>query len=466
MTSLSTHSHFQLIHSLNSFFTFNSLHCAHSTHSTGFGVVAVDRTNREAKREANIALSPVITNLAETISGRSLIHAMHFESFFEEKERAHTENWSRYTHFSNSTVQSGTMLTNLIAFVFSLAAAVLVYVKRNDFSDIALIGVALNYSFVLPYFLGLYSIMTMLLFNGVTSVERVLDFITGDLPQERPWVLPTDQDRSVYPKTGKISFQNVSVKYRHDLPYVLKDVSVDIADGESVGIVGRTGAGKSTLLVGLFRIVDSPLLEGKIVLDGVNLLDLGVQTSRRALSIIPQTPLLLSPGTIGHNIDPFHTRSLSDVQQCMSKVGLDPRQIEMEGSELSAGQQQLLALARLLLFEHVPKVIVMDEPTANIDSQTDELIQRVIREEFQGITMLTIAHRLNTVIGNDKMMVMQRGQICEYGVPSVLLSKKKNDGTAGILSRMVNSLGVETGDRLKRSAREADAERRRKKKNQ
>ena len=423
----------------------------------GFGVVAVDRTNREAKREANLALSPVITTLAETISGRPLIHAMKFESFFEKKEILHTENWSRFTHFSSSAVQSGSMLTNIIAFFFSVAAAVLVYYKRNDLDDIALIGVALNYSFVLPYFLGLYSIMTMLLFNGVTSVERVLDFITGDLPQERPWVLPNDPPRSIFPKTGTLEFKHVNLKYRKELPNVIENINCTIQNGETVGIVGRTGAGKSSLIVGLFRIVDRPLIQGEILVDGVNLGDIGLQTARRALAIIPQTPLLLSPGSIGHNIDPFGKHSIDKIQECMRKVGLDPRNIEDEGSELSSGQQQLLALARLLLFDHVPKIIVMDEPTANIDSVTDDNIQRVIKEEFQGITMLTIAHRLNTVIGNDKMMVMDAGKVAEFGSPFELLNKEN-----GRLSKMIGSLGKESANRLRKGAQDAADEKQKK----
>ena len=412
----------------------------------GFGVVAIDRTNREAKREANLALSPVLTTLAETISGRSLIHAMGFENFFEQKEQRNTEKWSRFTHFSNSTVQSGVMLTNVIAFIFSMAAAILVYIQRNQFPNIALIGVALNYSFVLPYFLGLYSILTMLLFNGVTAVERVLDFITGDLPQESAWILPSDPDRATFPKTGQLEFQDVSLRYRKDLPDVIRHVTCTINDGETVGIVGRTGAGKSSLIVGLFRIVDHPLMRGKILIDGVDLGSIGLQTARRALAIIPQTPLLLTPGSIGHNIDPFNHHGSEKIEECMVKVGLEPQKIAMEASELSAGQQQLLALARLLLFDHVPRVIIMDEPTANIDSQTDEHIQRVIRTEFEGITMLTVAHRLNTVIGCDKMIVMDAGIVAEMGSPIELLTQE------GRLSKMVASLGEETATRFREGA--------------
>lgn len=390
----------------------------------------------------------MITTLAETITGRSLIHAMDFENYFIQKEMLNTEIFLRFTHFSNSSVQAGVMLTNLIAFVFSLAAAILVYIQRNRFSDIALIGVALNYSFVLPYFLGLYSILTMLLFNGVTSVERVLDFITGNIPQEKDWILPNDPLRKDYPLKGDLQFKNVSLQYRNDLPNVLHNVSFQISNGETVGIVGRTGSGKSSLIVSLFRIVDQPLMSGSIILDGIDLSQIGLQTARRTLAIIPQTPLLLSPGSIGHNIDPFKKHSIDELQNCMNKVGLNSDLINMEASELSAGQQQLLALARLLLFDYAPKVIIMDEPTANIDSQTDSQIQKVISEEFSGITMLTIAHRLNTVIGCDTMIVMDAGHVKEMGQPSELLDRED-----GRLSKMINSLGKDTAKRLRDGAR-------------
>jgi ABC-type multidrug transport system fused ATPase/permease subunit len=416
----------------------------------GVGVVAVDRTNREAKRETNLALSPVITVLAETITGRALIHAMSFESYFEEKERRAVDEWNRHSHFGNTAVQWGTYISNIVAFVFSVSAAVIVYAQRERFPNVAVIGVALNYSFVLPYFLGLYSIMMMMLFNGVTSVERVLDYITSsELPQERPWSLPNDPTRKGgFPGKGALSLEDVSLRYRPSLPDAIKGISIVMKPGENIGIVGRTGAGKSSLIAALFQIIDHPLRTGNIVLDGVDLGKIGLHTARKALAIIPQTPLLLTPGSVFHNIDPFGKHSRDEIEAAISKVGLDTdRTLYVEASELSAGQQQLLAVARLLLLEEAPSVVVMDEPSSNIDAQTDATLQRVIKDEFDGVTMLTIAHRLETVIGCDRMMVMDAGRVVECGAPNVLLGKE-----GGVLAGMVDALGEAAAVALRRQA--------------
>ncbi len=413
------------------------------------GVLAVDRTNREAKREGNLALSPMMTILAESVSGRQLVHAMRFEPFFEKRERRATDAWNRFLNFSGSVQNWGTLLVNIVAFAFSVSAAVMVYVQRDEFAsddEIAKIGVALNYSFVLPYFLGLYSILCTLWLSGATSVERVLDFVTGDLPQERPWKLPNDPSRDTFPKNGRLVLDNVSLNYRQGLPDAISNVSLDVPGGSRIGIVGRTGAGKSSLIVALFRLVDRPLLRGRVELDGVDLNDIGLHTARRALAIVPQTPLLLTPGTCGHNLDPFGHYSKERIEQSLEKVGLSKAVVDTEASELSSGQQQLLALARLLMREgdERPAFIVMDEPTANIDAQTDENIQRVIDTEFAGITLLTIAHRLNTVIGCDKMLVMDQGKVGEWGTPRELLSRE-----GGLLSGMVDALGESTARRLR-----------------
>jgi ABC-type multidrug transport system fused ATPase/permease subunit len=289
--------------------------------------------------------------------------------------------------------------------------------------------------------------MMMLLFNGVTSVERVLDYITStELPQERPWRLLNDPTREDgFPGKGALSLKNVSLRYRPALPNALQDVSIAIKPGENIGIVGRTGAGKSSLIAALFQIIDHPLRNGKILLDGVDIGKVGLHTARKALAIIPQTPLLLKPGSVLHNIDPFSKHSRENVEIALSKVGLETdRVLHAEASELSAGQQQLLAVARLLLMDEMPSVVVMDEPSSNIDGQTDALLQQVIKKEFNGVTMLTIAHRLETVIGCDRMMVMDAGQVVECGSPSVLLEK---DG--GVLARMVDSMGEEAAMALR-----------------
>ena len=167
------------------------------------------------------------------------------------------DDWNRFNYFSCCILQWGTLLANLIAFAFSMAAAWLVFALRDSFADVAIIGVVLNYAFLLPYFLGIFAMFCMFLANGATSVERVLEYATSALPQEPPWELPSDPPPSQWPREGSLEFDGVSLRYRAGLPLAVKDVSFRLRPAEHVGIVGRTGAGKSSLLVLLFRIVDA-----------------------------------------------------------------------------------------------------------------------------------------------------------------------------------------------------------------
>lgn len=374
----------------------------------GFTMIAVNRTNRQAKRETNAALSPLLTCVSETLAGSSVIHAMNFERFFQHRMIANVNAYNRYNHFHCTTQQWSMLVTNLLSFVVSVSTAVLVYWKRETFPDLTYVGVALNYSFVLPYFLSMFSMVVMFLATGATSLERVLDFITGDVPQEPPWTLPTDAARTnarttqehgntnnadTWPREGKLVVQHASMRYRPGLPLALKDVSFEIAGGD--------GNGDNL---------------GKLFLDSVDLCTLGVHTARRAFAIIPQQPLMIA-GSVGHNLDPFGIQPMERMVDVLETVGLQHKKnvtndddrhqrmnmVEVEAGSLSAGEQQLLALARLLLqsgtptidsngatgnsnqsyHNHTPpEIVIMDEPTANIDSQTDDRIQTIIQNVF------------------------------------------------------------------------------------
>ena len=265
--------------------------------------------------------------------------------------------------------------------------------------------------------------------------------------------MPGDPDPETWPTRGELNFRDVTMRYRPDLPAAIKNVSVKVPGGKHVGIVGRTGAGKTSFIVVLFRLVDAAT--GIIELDGRDLRSLGLHAVRRALSIIPQKPLLI-PGDVAHNLDPFGVHGEQTLRGVMERVGLPVQQFSKPADDLSVGQQQLLALGRLLLRtgSDRPKIIVMDEPTANIDALTDETIQKIINEEFKGTTMLTIAHRLNTVITSDLMLVMDAGKVHEFQSPTSLLSDETT-----LLSSMVDALGVDAASALRAQAREAEAER-------
>lgn len=217
--------------------------------------------------------------------------------------------------------------------------------------------------------------------------------------------------------------------YRPELPPVLKDLSVVFAAGEKIGVCGRTGAGKSSLFVTLFRLCN--ISSGKILLDGVDIHRIGLADLRSSLAIIPQSPVIFS-GSLRYNLDPFNVHTDAAVIAALEKVqlgylvndlpnGLHTLMAE-QGSNLSVGEGQLLCIARALL--KPSKLLFVDEATANVDGQTDKLIQRVLRSEFKDRTVITIAHRLQTIITCDRIVVLDSGQVAETGTPKELMAKK------------------------------------------
>ncbi|ODO10326.1 hypothetical protein I350_02555 [Cryptococcus amylolentus CBS 6273] len=257
------------------------------------------------------------------------------------------------------------------------------------------------------------------------STDRVQAY--GELTPEAPPHLPSDPDNSSgpWPPEGTISFQNVQLKYRSDLPLVLKGLTFYVNPGEKIGIIGRTGAGKSSIAQALFRTIE--IASGKIVIDGRDLRGLGLDTLRQRLSIIPQDTFLFS-GTIRENIDPTNTHSDAALNDALNlihnvdssshliraKFGLDAT-VASEGSNFSAGERQLLALVRALI--RGSKVLMLDEATSSVDPETDALIQRIIQSQFSNTTILSIVHRLQTVAYYDRILVMDAGKVAELDTP-------------------------------------------------
>ena len=512
--------------------------------------LAVDRVNREAKREANMALAPLITVVTECVNARELTRVLRCEDFFSTRTWKALDEYGRYNHFSLSVLNWGAFQTCFISFVVSIAAALLVVLQRGSgrFDDPSQIGLALSYSFLLPYFLQVYSMVMSIFTSGLTSLERLLQYKGEDVPQEPEWLLETDEAllrdgaaggatatvgkvvvaegggggsssggggnngaalqkrgggkgttvaAAMWPSRGAISFRDVALRYRPGLPLSLKGVSLDIRGGEKIGVVGRTGAGKSSLVSLLFRLLDCT--GGSIHLDGQDINDIGIQTLRRALTIIPQHPLILE-GTVRRNLDPFGLHDDDTLCGVLERVGLTNTSAEEDaagdavdgeggdgeggeggeggrrgrkgpslsatargtaalleeqlgtGSSLSSGECQLVSLARTLL-ENPPaglRVVVMDEPTANTDAVTDKRIQKIVREAFVGCTVITIAHRLATIIDSDRILVLDAGKLTEYGAPTQLLGDAGGD-----LSSMVDSLGPDMAEELRRRADEA-----------
>jgi ABC-type multidrug transport system fused ATPase/permease subunit len=241
------------------------------------------------------------------------------------------------------------------------------------------------------------------------------------LPQEKVGGKTFDD---LWPARGEIEFRNVSLRYRQGAPLILQGLNIRIAAGERCGIVGRTGAGKSSLVTCLFRLVDSTLLGGEIYLDGQDTNQVSLNTLRRGLAMIPQEPVLME-GTARKNLDPFEEFDDIDLNKALqsaylSHVGLNSMVVG-SGVALSAGEQQLLCFARVLLLRR--RVIVMDEPTAAIDPQTDAKIQTLLRQSFHGASVLCVAHRLQTILDYDRILVMADGCVAEEGPADVLLKR-------------------------------------------
>lgn len=267
--------------------------------------------------------------------------------------------------------------------------------------------------------------------NHMTNVERVLEYT--NLEQERN----AGRKPNDWPKEGKVEYSDVTLKYRGGDAPVLKNISFVIEPMQKVGIVGRTGAGKSSIIATLFRLYD---VEGSITIDDENIKDIALETLRSRISIIPQDPILFS-GTIRDNLDPFGQYSDKDLWKVLEEVNLKDVVSNLElkitegGNNFSTGQRQLICLARTVINKN--KILVLDEATANVDPQTDALIQRAIKEKFSQCTVLTIAHRLDAVLNSDKVMVIDNGMVLEFDSPQLLMQRKE-----GAFYSMVKKAGL------------------------
>jgi ATP-binding cassette subfamily C (CFTR/MRP) protein 1 len=280
-------------------------------------------------------------------------------------------------------------------------------------------------------------------------------FSTHQIPQEAVECIE-GATATCWPQTGSIVFENVAMRYREGLPLVLHGISLTIRAREKVGVVGRTGAGKSSLALALFRLVE--LTSGRISIDGIDIASVGLNDLRERLSIIPQDAVLFS-GTLRSNLDPFAVCTDTEVWHALDRVclkntvaslseGLAAPVIE-NGENYSVGQRSQICLARALLRRS--RVIVLDEPTASIDMETDNVIQKTIKEDFGDCTIVTIAHRLNTIIDYDRVLVLDHGRIKEFDTPAQLLRDHQ-----GTFSAMVRETGASNAAVLQALANAAE----------
>ncbi|KAH9119043.1 hypothetical protein LEN26_004481, partial [Aphanomyces euteiches] len=376
------------------------------------------KSSRELKRLEGVSRSPIFSSFAETLDGIHTIRAFGMtERFTLQNRRAVDTNSKILFALVGSGRWFSIRMDMAATIMITIILAVLVSLKGVISSTVA--GLALTYSVVLVSTIQWVIRLFDLAESAMTAVERLLHFKT--IPEEAPETTLHDPAFASWPSKGAVQFQNLKLRYRPDLPLVLHGITLDIQGGEKIGICGRTGAGKSSLMIALFRI--SEFDSGTILIDGMDIATIGLATLRRVLSIIPQDPVLFS-GTLRENLDPFGEKTDAELDAVVQQTHLDlalSTVVAESGSNLSVGQRQLLCIGRALLRQS--RIIVMDEATANVDLATDQLIQTTIQQAFTTETVLTIAHRLDTILHCDRVVVLEKGQVVECDAPSVLMAQ-------------------------------------------
>jgi ATP-binding cassette subfamily C (CFTR/MRP) protein 1 len=388
------------------------------------------KTSTELQRINNIANSPIFADFSQTLSGTSTIRAYEEEQRFFQKCKSSFDTMNAsYILVQLVNYWLGLRLDLLGGFMAAFIGGIAVATSSSGFIPAGWLGLALTYSIEMTAYLKHGVRMIATIEAQMSSVERIL-YYSQNVESEPDEFTDKDPAPGTWPDKGAIELKHASMRYR-DGPLVLKNVSVKIKPGEKVGVCGRTGSGKSSLMVALFRISEIEKDGGVILIDGVNTGEIGTSALRLNLSIIPQDPVLFS-NTVRYNLDPFANASDEEVWEVLKKVRMAEviaalpggllEEVAEGGENFSQGQRQLLCIARSLLRK--PKVLVMDEATASIDNETDAAIQQMIRENFKDATVLTIAHRLNTIMDSDRVLVLDDGRVAEYDSPEKLLAKE------------------------------------------
>nr|XP_006820924.1 PREDICTED: multidrug resistance-associated protein 4-like [Saccoglossus kowalevskii] len=394
------------------------------------------QTSRDIKRFEGTTRSPVFSHLSATLQGLCTIRAFNAEDIFVREFDDH-QNLHTGAYFLHITMRAWLSLRLEIICACFISSVAFTAIAVAEGLNVILIGLSMTYSMSL-----MTDFQTVIGFsteveNQMTSSERVISYC--NICPEGPLQILNITDPG-WPKDGNITMTDVSFKYSKNSPAVIKNICFSIRAMEKVGIVGRTGAGKSSLINCIFRMAEP---SGTIKIDGVDITRLGLHDLRSKISIITQEPVLFR-GSLRSNLDPFTEYADSEILKALEQVqllyevqrfvgGLDTELAE-SGSNLSVGQRQLVSLARTLLRKN--KILILDEATANIDKRTDAIIQETIRNRFQHCTVLTIAHRLNTVMDSDRILVMSNGRVAEFDEPHLLLQNP-----LGELSRMVAQTG-------------------------
>nr|XP_040570177.1 multidrug resistance-associated protein 1-like [Lepeophtheirus salmonis] len=395
-------------------------------------------SSRQLKRLQSVTRSPIYSHFSESLNGLSSIRAYGVQSKFILESINKIDTNQRCNYPSIIANRWLAMRLETIGNLCIFGAAILT-MTNPELVGPGKVGLVISYALILTQNLNWLVRQTSEIETNIVAVERLKEYAGLDI--EKEWRLHKDTSYN-WPSQGKVEFKNYSLRYKANSDLVLKKINFTIFGGERVGIVGRTGAGKSSLSVALFRIVEAA--NGQILIDGKDISTLGLHDLRESLTVIPQEPLLFS-GTLRSNLDPENAFSDHDIWNTLGSVHLKEyirdlkdglnHSISEGGLNLSSGQRQLMCLARALL--RSCKILILDEATAAVDWETDEKIQETIRCYFPSCTILTIAHRLKTIIDYDKILVLDKGTVIEFGSPNELYMNSDS-----VFHSMINAAGI------------------------
>ncbi|XP_022745998.1 putative ABC transporter C family member 15 isoform X1 [Durio zibethinus] len=386
-------------------------------------------TARELARLAGIQRAPILHHFAESLAGAATIRAFDQENRFIDANLGLIDNHSRPWFHNVSAMEWLSFRLNLLSnFVFAFSLVVLVTLPEG-FINPSIAGLAVTYGINLNVLQASVIWNICNAENKMISVERILQY--SNLARESALEIEECRPPNNWPEIGTICFRNLQVRYAEHLPSVLKNISCTFPGRKKIGVVGRTGSGKSTLIQAIFRIVEPR--EGSIIIDNVDICKIGLHDLRSRLSIIPQDPTMFE-GTVRGNLDPLVQYSDNEVWEALNKCQLgelvrtkeeklDATVVE-NGENWSVGQRQLFCLGRALLKKS--SILVLDEATASVDSATDGVMQKIISQEFKDRTVVTIAHRIHTVIDSDLVLVLSDGRVAEFDTPAKLLERENS----------------------------------------
>ncbi|KAI8571310.1 hypothetical protein RHMOL_Rhmol01G0109700 [Rhododendron molle] len=382
---------------------------------------------KELMRIDGTTKSSVASHLAESVAGAVTIRAFGEEDrFFSENLQLIDANASSFFHQFSANEWLFQCLEILCAIVLSCSALGITFLS-NDASKSGFIGMVLSYGLTLNTFLVSSVQSQCTLSNSIIAVERLEQYM--HIPSEAPEIIEGNRPTLNWPEFGKVEIRDLKVRYRPNSPLVLRGISCVFEGGDNIGIVGRTGSGKTTLISALFCLIEPT--EGSIIVDGINISTLGLHDLRSHFGVIPQDPTLFS-GSVRYNLDPLMEHTDQEIWAVLDKCQLREAVQEKEealdalvvqdGSNWSMGQRQLFCLGRVLLKRR--KILVLDEATASIDNATDSLIQKIMRTEFADCTVITVAHRIPTVMDSTMVLSISDGKVVEYDRPMKLMSNE------------------------------------------